>query len=248
MILCHRCGNKFTPSHQAEKNQTHTENNVSAWQYSENTFATPPFVKSLASSAMNGFQPQGETVQDTNSVPDSELRIAPPQRSTVQLWPWLLVMLIATIFAGFLIQQDKWLDNRWFRSTLINLNLPVQQRDKDWLIVPESVQPEWVVRTDGSKVLLIRGKLRNLLSCELLVPEVEITLYAKHQPDQILDTLQLPITMQPDEHAIKQVPFIAPDADSMPVGPLSSRDFILLLQSLPDNVGDFTLSAKALQG
>ena len=142
------------------------------------------------------------------------------------------------------MQHEQWLDNRWVRSTLMNLNMPMQQRDKDWSITPESVQPEWVLRSDGSKVLLIHGKLNNLLACELLAPDVEVTFYAQHQPDQILEIQRFPVSMQPDEHAIKQVPFIKPEADTMPIGPLSSREFTLVVESVASGSGDFSLSVN----
>ncbi|OIO67973.1 MAG: hypothetical protein AUJ57_10475 [Zetaproteobacteria bacterium CG1_02_53_45] len=179
--------------------------------------------------------------------PDDEPEMAdmPPRRKSAHIWPWLLAMLMITITAGFWLQQEQWLDNRWLRSTMINLSIPMQQRDKDWLIVPESVHPEWVSRNDGGKVLLIRGKLNNLLACELMAPDVEITFYALNQPDQVLETQRLPISMRPDEHAIRQIPFIKPEADSTPIGPLSSREFVFVMEKLPDGSGDFTLTPRA---
>lgn len=242
--ICHHCGHEFNPVPiaQCEHEQAGTWDTTALWQHTEHQFPKPPFIITTAESA--------HPIEVEQQADDFEMSLAgmPPQRQSVHIWPWLLVMLIAITSAGFWMQHEQWLDNRWIRSTLMNLNMPMQQRDKDWSITPESVRPEWVVRSDGSKVLLIHGKLNNLLACELLAPDVEITFYAQNQPDKVLDIQQLPISMRPDEKVIKQIPFIKPEADTMPIGPLSSREFVFVIQSLPGDAGDFTLSAKtALQ-
>ena len=169
----------------------------------------------------------------------------PPQRESVHIWPWFLVMLIIMIGSGFFAQKEKWLDNRWLRSTATNLGLPLEKRDKDWLVLAESIQPEWIIRADNSKALIIRGRLKNLLASDLLPPMIEITFYAASEPARILGTQQLPVTMRPDALSIKQVPFVRPAIDSMPISPLSQREFTLIIESLPDGTGDFTLLPKA---
>jgi len=234
-LVCHRCSHEFNPSSQTDSDQS-GDHQPRFRHCSERVFPAPPFLA-------RNTAPQTAADRPDNGL-EGALADMPPQRKKAHVWPWLLAMLMTTITAGFWIQQEQWLDNRWLRSTMINLNIPMQQRDKDWLIIPESVHPEWVTRNDGSKVLVIRGKLSNLLACDLMAPDVEITFYALNQPDQVLDVRQRPISMRPDEHAIKQVPFIRTQADSMPVGPLSSREFIFVMETLPAGSGDFTLTPR----
>jgi len=169
-----------------------------------------------------------------------------PQRNTVQIWPWLMAIVSVVIASGLFTQKEQWLDNRWLRSSAINLGVPLDKRDKDWLIVAKSIQPEWVERTDGSSILIIRGRLKNLLSSKLPPPKLEITFYAATEPNQPLGIQRLHLTMRPDEQAIKHVPFLSPAEDLMPISPLSQREFTLVIESVPDGTGDFTLSAKEM--
>jgi hypothetical protein len=170
--------------------------------------------------------------------------ITPPQRKKVRIWPWLMIMLALIFSTGFWLQKDAWLDNRWFRSTAINLGFSMQLRDKDWRVIPDSIQAEWVTRDDSSKALLIRGRVKNLLTSELPAPIIEVTFFSDLHPDQKLDSQRLIITLQPDKRSIRRVPYIIPAANTIPIMPESERKFVFLIESVPENTGDFTLAAR----
>jgi len=221
-LYCQNCGHQLDSAEQADKTE----------------------IRALDSNQHNNTEKSFDTPDQAGNVQPKHEEM-PPQRKTVHIWPWLLFMLLIVISSGFYMQKEQWLDNRWLRSNAINLGWPLESRDKDWLIVAESVKPEWIIRNDGSKILIIRGQLKNLLASTLLPAKLEISFYALHQPSQILTTRQLDLTMRPDEQTIKQVPFVRPAIDTMPVSPLSQREFTIVIESLPDGSGDFTLSAKA---
>lgn len=176
--------------------------------------------------------------------PEEGAGLVPPRRKKARLWTWLVVMLLLIGSGGFWQQRDMWLDNRWVRSTAINLGVPVTLRDRDWSIEPESVQAEWVSREDGSRVLVIRGRVKNLLSSELPLPLVEISFFSLARPDRSIAGKRQQITLQPARSAIRQVPYATPLPDTTPVAPLGARDFVLVIESLPEDTGDFTLTAR----
>ncbi len=156
-------------------------------------------------------------------------------------------MLLLAIASGFWLQHDQWLDNRWFRSTLINIGLPVSLRDKDWRVIHESVHAQWIVRDDRSRALLIEGRVENLLDSELPPPKIEVTFFDATRPEQVLLSRLQEITLPPTMDAVRHAPFIVPDRDIIPVAERGQRGFILLLESLPEDAGDFALTARAVQ-
>jgi hypothetical protein len=167
-----------------------------------------------------------------------------PRRKKAHIWPWLMVMLTLIFAAGFWLQKDAWLDNRWFRSTAINLGVTMQQRDKDWRVIPDSIQAEWITRDDASKALLIRGRVKNLLTSELPAPTIEVTFFSDTHPDKKLGSQRLKITLQPGKQSILRVPYTAPELDTIPIAPEGEREFVFLIESPPENSGDFTLTAR----
>lgn len=176
-----------------------------------------------------------------------ELPAGPPPRKRARIMPWLLVMLLLVAGGGFWFNKDAWLDDPWLRSVLLNAGLHLEIRDKDWKIVPESVSATWVQRKDGDAVLVITGAVRNLLQTDLLPPRVHFTLFARDNPDEIILERDLTITQPPLMQTIRQAPFTAPPPDNTPIGALDKRGFVLVLENLPQNSGDFTLKAIARQ-
>ncbi len=201
----------------------------------------------------------GDTVNNMNvdsapcDNPDSakphvsiaEMRYQTPERQTVRLLPWLMIMLTFIAAAGFWLQYDAWMDNRWFRSTAINLGIDLQQRDKDWQILSGSVRPSWITRTDGSKVLLINGEIQNLLSSDILAPNIELTFFSNTGPDQVVSSLLLGFTYPPSAQVMMQSPYQTPNIDNKEIPPLGKRHFVFLIDKLPQGVGDFSLSIKS---
>ena len=216
-VVCHRCGIEFSVS--------------------INPGSPPPEKENLPSSPSDiSLHEEAETEA-----------VQPPRRKKARLWSWLSVVLIAITAGGIWLQQDAWLDNRWVRSTAINLGIPIMLRDKDWSIDADSVHAAWVIRNDNSKVLVITGRVKNLLSSELPAPVIKTVFYSNIPADKIIARRQQKITLQPGMATIKRTPYKAPAQDSTPVSPLGTRNFTFVIESLPEDMGDFSLTAHAVQ-
>jgi len=179
-----------------------------------------------------------ETVEDDNE----ETPLAPPPRSKARIMPWLLTMLIVIAGSGFWFNHEAWLDDPWLRSVLLNIGAPIQVRDKDWLITPESIDATWIKRSQNDTVLVITGEVVNRLQSELPPPAIHFTLYARDNPDAQILERDLTITRPPLMQAIRQTPFTPPPRDTTPVSALGKRGFVLVLENMPQNSGNFTLS------
>jgi len=233
VLLCHRCGIEFAVADQADNPN---EQEIEKLQDSNSGDCAD---QRVAEEAETSGMPE---VSDTDSEkwPD----IAPPKRKRVRIWPWLMIMLTLIFSAGFWLQKDAWLDNRWFRSTAINLGFSMQLRDKDWRVIPDSIDAEWIRRDDASQALLIRGRVKNLLTSELPAPVIEVIFFSDLHPDQKLGSQRLIITVQPDKPSIQRVPYTAPEPNTLPVMPEGERKFVFLIESVPEHTGDFTLTAR----
>jgi len=173
-----------------------------------------------------------------NALPIDSLA---PQRNNTRIWPWFLTMLILLAGVGFQIQHDAWMDNRWFRSALINIGFDLDMRAKDWRIAPQSVHPKWIKRSDGSRVLFVRGRIENLLSSDMPLPRIAITFFSNIDPQKQLARIVAVIRRMPSEQAIAQVPMVLPAMDNSIVPALAKHDFAVLVESTPAASGDFTV-------
>jgi len=232
-LTCSQCGSAFSslPDESQTPNLRHT------WIYTPDLFVSPPFLNRREHA-------ENEVVailDNASSEEDSEL-IA-PARVQPHLWPWFFTALLILTLAGSWTQKEAWLDNRWMRSTLINLTMPLENREKDWLIIPQSVKSEWVIRDDNSRVLVISGSIKNLLASSMAYPDIEITFFSNHQPDRPLATMRLPVTETPAAKSIAQTPFVSPKALKRATAS-SQTGYILVVESMPEGTGDFTLSPK----
>jgi hypothetical protein len=167
----------------------------------------------------------------------------PPVRKSAVIWPWLIFILLLIGGSGVWYKQDAWLDHPWVRSVLINMHLPVEVRDKDWRIVPESVHGQWLTRDDQSRILMIEGRVANQLYCELSPPRIQVHFFDDSGLDQVLGKVTLAITEPPGIEQVKHAPFEMPDIDRVPVEAQGERGFFLVLDSLPERTADFTLTA-----
>jgi len=165
-----------------------------------------------------------------------------PVRKTAHLWPWFLIMLILLTSGGFWVQKDAWLDNRWFRSMLIQIGLDMPLRAKDWRIAPESVHPEWVTHKDGNRMLFVQGKIKNLLNSDMPLPRINIIFFSKTAPAKQIGTSTLNMILTAYDKLVSETSHIAAARDADPVAGLGSRSFTIVVESVPDNTGDFTLS------
>ncbi|MDX8392384.1 MAG: hypothetical protein R8K53_07445 [Mariprofundaceae bacterium] len=166
----------------------------------------------------------------------------PPPRVNARMMPWLFSMLLLIGGSGFWINHEAWLDDPWLRSVLLNIGAPVQIRDKDWHITPASVDATWIKRTPNDTILVITGEVTNRLQTDLLPPGIHFTLYARDNPDARILERNLVITRPPLMQAIRKKPFVAPPRDDTPVAALGTRGFVLVLENMPQNAGNFALS------
>jgi len=207
--------------------------------------ATMRAIHGDAVNKMNEDKVNNDTTESEKPyVSIAEMRYQTPERTSVRLLPWLMIMLTLIAAAGFWLQYDAWMDNRWFRSTAINLGINLQMRDKDWQILPGSVRPNWITRTDGSKALTIKGEIQNLLSSDMLAPNIELTFFSNIAPDQILKSQQLAFRHPPSELVMLQSPYQTPNRDNKPIPALGKREFLFLIDALPQGIGDFSLKVK----
>jgi hypothetical protein len=198
--------------------------------------------KTVADIELAGIrEPAGgpETTEEDDKAP------LPPARKSAVIWPWLIFILLVIGGSGVWYKQDIWLDHPWVRSVLINMHLPVEVRDKDWRIVPESVHGQWLTRDDQSRILMIEGRVANRLYCELLPPQIQVHFFDDSGLDQVLGKITLAITEPPGIEQVKHAPFEMPDIDRIPVEAQGERGFFLVLDSLPERTADFTLTAVA---
>lgn len=168
----------------------------------------------------------------------------PPQRAEVALWPWMIAMLLVIGSVGFWYKKDAWLDNPWFRNVLMNIYLPVEVRDKDWFIIPGSVQGHWLKRDDGSQVLVVQGRVENLLYSKQAAPKILVRFYDDSGITDSLGEKLMPITEPPSMDQVRHAPFKTPPVDKVAVESQGQRGFFLVLEELPERTADFTLSPK----
>jgi len=185
------------------------------------------------------------TDKEIAAVTEDDKTPLPPARKNVAIWPWLIFILLIIGGSGFWYKQDVWLDHPWVRSVLINMHLPVEVRDKDWHIVPESVHGQWLTRDDQSRILMIEGRVANRLYCELSPPQIQVRFFDDSGLDKILGEITLAITEPPSIEQVKHAPFETPGIDHVPVEAQGERGFFLVLDSLPERTADFTLTAVA---
>jgi len=231
LFVCHRCGREFCL-------HDHVENEMV-----EGALAEGEVVNGEAVDQGVAVEKQPQPPQATSD--DGEAVLAgidlPPVRKKAHIWPWFLTVLILLIGGGFQMQRDAWLDNRWLRSTLTNIGIHLPMRTKDWRIEPESVQPKWISRSDGSKVLFVRGRIENLMRSDMPLPRIQLTFFSKADPRKQLGRTVLAIRLTPSERQLHHIPYIPPPVDRAVVAALGKRGFAIMVESVPGETGDFTL-------
>ena len=204
--------------------------------------------KSFKASEQEVETPPQELGEEERAQPVDEPVIAqpeiplPPERANISILPWFVVMLLIISGAGFWYKQDVWLDHPWVRSLLINLHMPVEVRNKDWIIAPESVTGNWLKRDDGTQVLVIQGRIENRLYCELSPPKILVQFFDDSGIAESIEARVLPITEPPSMEQVKHAPFVTPELDRVPIEGQGQRGFFLVLESLPEQAADFTLN------
>ncbi len=183
-----------------------------------------------------------ETIPVPNPIIDTANPVLPPKPAKSSIFPWLLAVVLVLAAAGLLFNRGNRFDDLWLRSVLINLGVPLAMRDGDWRIPPESVHARWIVRNDGREVLLIEGRVKNRLQCELSPPAIRVSIFTRGVPERLLLTRIKPIAQPPLVEASVRHASLLPPPDRSPIAPLGERDFALVMQDLPEEAGDFALS------
>ncbi|MFQ5519534.1 MAG: hypothetical protein ACE5E3_06000 [Mariprofundus sp.] len=220
----------------------HSHNSQTGAQADTSNETAPQTDKKAAPTANS---PQPLQSSSKHSVGEQSAETHPgiaPSRKQVDIWPWLIATLLVISAMGFWYKQDAWLDHPWLRSVLINLHLPVDVREKDWEIIPSSVQGLWIERDDGSQVLAIQGRIENKLYSELAPPKVLVRFFDDSGISESLGSKIMEITEPPSMDQVKQAPFVAPEKDRVPIAGQGQRGFFLVIESLPDRTADFTLT------
>lgn len=266
VLVCHRCRHEFrVPAESAPENRL-PESPVTTTPTPEPELAGHTFgannLEEPQTSAFDTFQEATEPVHEEHTA--SKRLIEPahgivpdvpagpqavgkaPIRKGPSLWPWLLIILLIIAAASFWANRGAWLSDPWLRSVLMNMDVPLDVRNTDWRVTPESVQSQWVRRDDGKQILVIEGRVKNQLQAELPPPHLRLRLFAADDPAHMLSEYILPITQPPLLGAIRRAPYSAPPEDTVPVTALGDRGFILILENAPKAMGDFTLQPVTL--
>jgi hypothetical protein len=183
-----------------------------------------------------------EPVAAAAPPPAKETDTLTPERRAPRLLTWMSGVMLIVAIAGFAYNHQSWAENTWVRSTLLNLHLPITVHASDWRIPPDSVHAEWLKRDDGSAVLVIEGRVDNLLHTQLATPWIEVTVYDAIHSDKTVKRRTYPITLPPAIDAIRHAPWVPPPQDNVPVAAAGSRGFILVITDLPRHAGEFTLN------
>ena len=185
--------------------------------------------------------PETEQVEAAETPTPSSL----PPRAKLRIMPWLMGVIFLIAGSGFWLNHDAWMDDPWLRSVMLNIGLDIEVRDKDWLVDPDSVSATWLTRSDKETVLVITGEVNNLLQTDLLPPNIHFTLFARDNPDELILERNLIITRPPLMQAIRQAPYMPPARDNTKIPALGKRGFVLVLEDMPQNAGNFSLLGKA---
>lgn len=172
----------------------------------------------------------------------SEAELPAPERRSPRLLTWMSWVVLIVAIAGFSYNYRSWSDNLWLRSVLLNLHIPAPVHASDWRIPPDSVHAEWLKRDDGSSVLVIEGRVENLLHADLATPYIQVTVYDALHTDKTVKRETLAITQPPAITAIRHAPWVAPPQDDVPVAAAGGRGFMLVMDDLPAHAGAFTLA------
>jgi len=245
ILVCHRCGHEFPmPAESAPEPVAAPMKEPAA---GIDTFQEAPApAREEHASAETSIEPgPGIVPEQVAAGIEAHAMAEPPARKGPSLWPWLLIILLAAATAGFWINRDAWLSDPWLRSVLINMDVPLEARATDWRVIPESVQTQWLRRDDGKQVLVIEGRVKNLLQSELPPPNLELRLFAAADTGRVISERILPITQPPLLGAIRHAPYSTPPKDTVPVSALGSRGFILVLEDAPESLGNFILQPAA---
>lgn len=198
--------------------------------------------KIVEESEISQILSQQQSVAPTFGI--HELKQAGLQKHHAHIWVWMSLVLLALSAAGLVWHWPTWQYHADIRGYLVGTQPQQTVLDRDWLILPESVHSQWLVRDDKSIVLIIEGKVRNQLNTPLPAPEIQISFNTQTGQDY---TLIQAITEPPSLSTLQASPFISPPVDSTRIRSLGERGFILLIKDTPRSSQQFVMHALAVQ-
>jgi len=214
ILVCHRCNTEFDTY-----GNKIVEGNETAEVFKKQEEHAPTFgVKDLIQSGMAGKKEQ--------------------------VWLWMILILLALTFTGIAVQWEHWKFNSVIRAASIEIDPDTPILDRDWKIIANTVQSQWLKRKDGSLALVIEGQVQNLVGTALPPPEIKITFVT--QIGQNIEMVS-PITEPADLNTLQQVPFMSPPVDKTPIPGLSTRGFLLLIEEAPQTTQYILLHAVPSQ-
>ncbi|MDQ7004376.1 MAG: hypothetical protein Q9N67_05470 [Ghiorsea sp.] len=166
------------------------------------------------------------------------------QKKDSHVWLWMSLVLLLLTIAGTVVNRNLWLHHTVFRGYQLQIQTDAPVLDSDWQVEPNSLHSQWLKRKDGSLVLIVEARVRNLLNISLPPPEIKIVLVS--QAGENHEVIQ-PMTEPASIDTFKAVPFISPPVDKTAVFPLGSRGFILILEDVPPSTQSIELHALPVQ-
>ena len=174
----------------------------------------------------------------------SDLAASGLQGRRGQIWSFMILVLLVLSCAGAALRWQHWQFNTFVRAIQMEISPSTPILDRDWNILPDSIQSQWLTRDDQSLALMIEGKVQNLVSSSLPAPEIKVTFVT--QTGKNIDMVQ-PITEPAEVSTYQSVPFVSPAVDAVPVPAQGERGFILLIEDAPLSTQHILLHALAVQ-
>jgi len=214
ILVCHRCNTEFDTY-----GHRITDDSQTAAIFKQQEEHAPTFgIQDLAQSGMNN------------------------QRKSILLWMILVLTLLS--MAGVAVQWQHWQWSGLARAFTLETDQTQSILDRDWHILPETVQSQWLTRDDQSTVLIVSGEVGSLVYAAMPVPDIKVTFIT--QTGENMEISQA-MTEPADMPTLSSAPFISPAIDTVPITALGKRGFLLLIEDVPMSTQHMLLHAVAVQ-
>ncbi|PIQ33846.1 MAG: hypothetical protein COW62_04205 [Zetaproteobacteria bacterium CG17_big_fil_post_rev_8_21_14_2_50_50_13] len=273
VLVCHHCGTEFDLSDQdssAKKNDApqrpHANQSLPFDRKPEQVDATVSPPKKVITPKKNATLPtpkeKVEAKAKTSPPPpiipatsvEPELPEILPLRKKARIWPWAIFVLLLIGAVGIWNNQSLWRQHAWVRAAEIEAQqlwhqwtgstMRDVQTDGLWEIKHASMHIEWIERLDGSKVLVISGTLKNMLPIRMPPPTLRVGYTDESGANPLPVDLTLAMTEPPAMLTIQRTPFISPPVDTTPIRAQGQRDFLLVLEAVPEHAAHLVVTTQ----
>jgi len=245
VLVCHRCGTEFNLDQPQEATPLPVYEEAVLFESIEQ-----PYSNLNNQREASNDKPESYPQQDNANPPDyqeegkaaaylSEDHLL-PERQSLKLWPWLILVLLCISSLGIWKHQQQWLAQPWLRSLMMNIQLTVAPNPADWGIEQEDLHSQWIDRQDGSRVLFIDGYIKNRLLSNQIPPAIQISFFDMPNSSAI-QTRTIVITEPPSLPTIRHTPYIAPAIDQIPVSAGGKRAFTLVIENVPEQARELSM-------